>query len=74
MLHVQVLPLSQFLLLQTAAPAAVIRLETTGLEHRREIKETYFKKLHHQSMEHFLIDQLQGCESKGGLLIQVNVS
>ena len=66
------LPLSQFLLLQTASPDAIIRLESTALEDKNEIREMYFKKLHHQSVEDFLTNQLQQCETKGGLLIQVN--
>ena len=65
------LPLSQFLLLQTASPAAIIRLESTALEAKKEIREMYFKELHHQSIEEFLTNQLQRREIKGGLLIQV---
>jgi hypothetical protein len=67
-----VLPLSQFLLLQTAAPDAIVRLQNTALEEQEAIKEMYFKKLHLHSIEEFLIDQLQRCEGKGGLLIQVS--
>ena len=67
----QVLPLSQFLLLRTATPDAVIRLARTSLEGRSEIEETYFKKLHHHSIEEFLRDQLDQGKAKGGLLIQV---
>ena len=69
----QVLPLSQFLLLQTAAPDAVVRLQNTALEEQKAIEEMYFKKLHHHSIEEFLTDQLQQCEGKGGLLIQVTI-
>ena len=65
------LPLSQFLLLQTASPDAIIRLESTALEDKNAIRDVYFKKLHHQSIEEFLTNQLQRCETKGGLLIQV---
>ena len=65
------LPLSQFLLLQTASPDAIIRLESTALEDKNEIRKMYFEKLHHQSIEEFLINQLQQCDTKGGLLIQV---
>ena len=67
----QVLPLSQFLLLQTAAPDAIVRLQNTVLEEQEAIKEMYFKKLHLHSIEDFLTDQLRQCEGKGGLLIQV---
>lgn len=65
------LPLSQFLLLQTAAPDAIVRLQNTNLEDREAIKEMYFKKLHQHSIEQFLMDQLERCQGKGGLLIQV---
>ena len=65
------LPLSQFLLLQTASPDAIIRLESTALEDKNEIRKIYFEKLHHQSIEEFLTNQLQQCDTKGGLLIQV---
>ena len=41
----QVLPLSQFLLLQTAAPDAIVCLQNTVLEEQETIKEMYFKKL-----------------------------
>jgi hypothetical protein len=67
-----VLPLSQFLLLQTAAPDAIVRLQNTPLEEQKTVEEMYFKKLHLHSIEEFLIDQLQRCEGKGGLLIQVH--
>ena len=70
----QVLPLSQFLLLQTAAPDAIVRLQNTVLEEQEAIKEIYFKKLHLHSIEDFLTNQLWRCEGKGGLLIQVNSS
>ena len=69
----QVLPLSQFLLLQTASPDAIIRLESTALEDKNDIREMYFKELHHQSIEDFLISELQRCGTKGGLLIQVTL-
>ena len=65
------LPLSQFLLLQTAAPDAIVRLQNTALKEQKAIKEMYFKELHLHSIEDFLIDQLQKYEGKGGLLIQV---
>jgi hypothetical protein len=32
----------------------------------------YFEKLHHNSIEEFLTNQLQQRETKGGLLIQVS--
>ena len=64
-------PLSQFLLLQTATPDAIVRLQNTTLKEQKAIKEMYFKKLHLHSIEEFLVDQLQRCEGKGGLLIQV---
>lgn len=69
----QVLPLSQFLLLQTAAPDAIVRLQITRLEGREAIEEMYFQKLHLHSIEEFLKDQFQRCEGKGGLLIQVYI-
>ena len=59
--------------MQTAAPDAIIRLQRTGVEERKEIEEMYFKKLHRHSIEDFLSDQVQRCESKGGLLIQVTI-
>ena len=68
------LPLSQFLLLQTASPDAIVRLQNTVLEERKEIEEVYFTKLHHQSVEEFLTDQLDRCRTKGGLLIQVTIT
>lgn len=65
------LPLSQFLILQTAAPDAIVRLQNTNLEKREVIEGMYFKRQHHHSIEEFLNDQLEQCGGKGGLLIQV---
>ena len=59
------LPLSQFFLLQTAAPDAIVRLQNTNLEEREVIERMYFKKQHHHSIEKFLTDQLKQCEDKG---------
>ena len=71
LIYEQVLLLSQFLLLQTAAPDAIVRLQNTSLEKRELVEDIYFKKQHHHSIEEFLIDQLKWCDGKGGLLIQV---
>ena len=70
-IRLQVLPLSKFLLLQTAAPDAIVRLKNTAMEQRKEIEEIYFKQQHHHSIVDFMMDQLRRCEAKDGLLIQV---
>ena len=69
----QVLPLSQFLLLQTASRDAIVCLKNTNLEGREAIEEMYFKKLYLHSIEEFLTYQLKQCKGKGGLQIQVTM-
>ena len=64
--------MSQFLLLQTAAPDAIMRLEHTKLaEVKREIEIIYFKKQHHDSIEDFLNHHIHESDLESGLLLQV---
>ena len=69
------LPLSRFLILQTASTNARVCLQTSALaEKKKEDMTTCFEMLNHiHSIEEFLADQLQNCSGKGGLLIQVPV-
>ena len=69
------LPLSQFLILQTASTNARVCLQTSTLaETKKEDMTKCFKMLNHiHSIEAFLADQLHNCDGKGGLLIQVPV-
>jgi hypothetical protein len=68
----QVLNLSKFLLLQTAAPDAIVRLEHADLAHEKAvIGDIYFKHQHHNSMEDFLNHSIRACDTKTRLLMQV---
>ena len=66
----------KFLLLQTAAPDAIIRLEHTKLvNEKKEIEDIYFRQQHHNSVEDFVINSLQKhTVEDSGMLMQVNVS
>ena len=70
----QVLKLCKFLLLQTAAPDAIIRLEHTKLVNEKEqIQDIYFRQQHHRSIEDFLKFSLQNCcVEDTGMLMQVS--
>ena len=62
--HMQVLKRSQYLLLQTAHPDALIRLEHSPLaDQREELVRLYFQQ-HHSSLEDFLAHHLQSCSMK----------
>ena len=66
------LNLSKFLLLQTAAPDAIVRLERTALANEKKlIEEMYFKKQHHSSIDDFLNHHVHDYEADTGLLMQV---
>ena len=64
--------MSKFLLLQTAAPDAIVRLERTDLAgERKVIEDIYFRQQHHSSIEDFLNHHIHDCEAETGLLMQV---
>ena len=69
----QVLAKSQYLLLQTASPDALVRLESTPLaDQREEVSRLYFQEQHHSSIEDFLTHHIQRNSTRGGgLLMQV---
>ena len=68
----QVLKLSQYLLLQTAAPDAVIRLEGTALaDEKDKIRNLYFTVQRHSSIERFLNYHIHERDVQNGLLFQV---
>ena len=70
--HTQVVKRSQYLLLQTACPDALVRLEHSSLAAKREeLLRVYFQQ-HHGSLEEFLAHHLQRCGTQGeSLLMQV---
>lgn len=71
-LHAQVLEKSKFLLLQTASPDAIVRLECTALSDEKDsINRIYLEKQHHRSIVKFLRYFVQNSETEGGLLLQV---
>jgi len=65
--------MSQYLLLQTASPDALVRLEYTLLANQREeLLRLYFQEQHHSSVEDFLAHHIQRNSTRGGgLLMQV---
>lgn len=72
--QLQVLKRSQYLLLQTASPDALFRLEHSPLAYQKEeLLELYFQQQHHGSIEDFLAYHLQrNAFSKENLLMQVS--
>ena len=72
--HTQVLKRSQYLLLQTASPDALVRLEQSSLaDQKEELLELYFQRQHHNSLEDFLAHHLQKNGTRGeNLLMQVS--
>ena len=70
---IQVLRLSQFLLLQTASDDSLIRLAMTDLAHKQEeLMRLYFKEQHHTSIADFVSYHVQNSdENREGLLLQV---
>ena len=72
-MHTQVLKRSQYLLLQTASPDALVRLEQSPLtDQKEELLELYFQQQHHNSLEDFLAHHLQRNGTRGeSLLMQV---
>ena len=69
----QVLKRSQYLLLQTASPDALVRLKHSPLaDQRKELLRVYFQQ-HHGSLEDFLAHHLQMNGTQGeSLLMQVH--
>ena len=65
--------MSQYLLLQTASPDALVRLEYTSLaDQREELSRIYFQEQHHNSIQDFLAHHLEMKSIRGGgLLMQV---
>ena len=72
-IYTQVLKRSQYLLLQTASPDALVRLEQSPLaDQKEELLELYFQRQHHNSLEDFLAHHLQRNGTRGeNLLMQV---
>ena len=70
--HTQVLKRSQYLLLHTACPDALVRFECSSLAAKREeLLRVYFQQ-HHGSLEEFLAHHLQRCGTREeSLLMQV---
>lgn len=65
--------MSKYLLLQTASPDAVVRLEKTVLvDEKMEVKRIYFQQQHHESLEDFLNHHVHGSHGQDGLLMQVS--
>lgn len=68
----QVLNLSKFLLLQTASPEAVVRLECTPLAAEKEcLNQVYSQQQYHKSIIEFLGQNIQLSSGEEGLLLQV---
>ena len=70
----QILKMSQYQLLQTASPDAVVRLQSTSLaSESEEIQKIYFRKQSHSSIDSFLTFCLKHDREShsGGLLLQV---
>lgn len=64
--------MSKFLLLQTASPDAIVRLECTVLADEKDsINRIYSEEQHHKSMTEFLRHFMHGSHTEGGLLLQV---
>ena len=73
--HMKVLKRSQYLLLQTAYPDALVRLENSPLaDQREELLSLYFQQ-HHSSLEDFMAYHLQrGGIQEESLLMQVRLT
>jgi hypothetical protein len=66
--------MSKFLLLQTASPDAIVRLECTALfDEKDSISQIYSKEQYHRSMTEFLHHFVHTPTAEGGLLLQVHV-
>lgn len=66
--HTQVFKRSQYLLLQTAHPDALVRLERSPLAHQREeLVRSYFQQ-HHSSLEDFLAHHLHSTQRESLLM------
>ena len=64
--------MSKYLLLQTAAPDAIVRLKNTVLaDKKKEIENIYFQQQKHSSIEDFLNHHVNGECAESGLLMQV---
>ena len=71
---IQVLKLSQYYLLQTASPDAMVRLQKTSLARESEVlQQIYYGRQHHSSLDNFLAYHLKfdGNEQPVGKLLQV---
>lgn len=65
--------LSKFLLLQTASPDGIIRLERTALSSEMSnIRDIYFKEQCHHSIGDFLNCNIHGQITHSGLLMQAS--
>ena len=65
--------MSKYLLLQTAAPDALIRLKSTQLSNQwKDLWRVYHEDQCHSFLEDFLKRQLMEHDAQGGLLMQVH--
>ena len=74
MVYIQVLKLSQYYLLQTASPDAMVRLQNTSLARESEVlQQIYYGRQHHSSLDNFLAYHLKcdGDAQPVGMLLQV---
>ena len=71
---IQVLRLSQYLLLQMASDDSIVRLKNTALaNHQEELMELYLSEEHHNSINNFIRYHMHNnSSSHEGLLLQVN--
>ena len=70
----KVMLISQYLLLQTTPPAALVRLRQDKCNLRHQSKRLYqlYRFQHHTSIHDFLCYQMEHDTSRGGLLLQVS--
>ena len=67
----QVFLISQFLLLQTTPPSAMVRLKKSSLRSQYYSLNQLYRTQHHSSIDDFLDYHLSHHTSRGGLLLQV---
>jgi hypothetical protein len=66
--------MSKFLLLQTASPDAIVRLECTALSNEKDsINQVYSEEQYHRSMTEFLHHFVHTPAAEGGLFLQVGL-
>ena len=68
----QVMLVSQYLLLQTTPPAALVRLNKSSLNDQCDRLNQLYQSQHHGSIDDFLCHHMEHDTSRGGLLLQVS--